>query len=240
MQTLTRIVLVVALLLAAGAGVRATTTGSVIGRVADEQGAAVPGVDRHRHEQRHRLRARRRLPTRKASTASPPCPVGAYDVVDELRASRASSATTSPSTSSRRSTSTLTLRVAQVAETVTVTATRRSSRRSSSALGEVVDLARIESLPLNGRQFANLAATVPGVGLGFHSDVTKSAQYTPQISGGNGRNLNYLVDGGDNNDDTIGGLLQLFPLEAIQEFNVMTQRLRRGVRPQQRRACSTS
>jgi hypothetical protein len=88
----------------------------------------------------------------------------------------------------------------------------------------VVDLARIEALPLNGRQFANLAATVPGVTLGFHSDVTKSAQYSPQISGGNGRNVNYIVDGGDNNDDTVGGLLQLFPLEAIQEFDVITHR----------------
>jgi hypothetical protein len=95
---------------------------------------------------------------------------------------------------------------------------------TSSAVGQVVDIARIESLPLNGRQFANLAATVPGVGLGFHSDQTKSTQYAPQISGGNGRNVNYVVDGGDNNDDTVGGLLQQFPLEAIQEFNVLTQR----------------
>jgi outer membrane receptor protein involved in Fe transport len=91
-------------------------------------------------------------------------------------------------------------------------------------VGEVVSLARIEGLPLNGRQFANLAATVPGVGLGFHSDLTKSAQYAPQIGGGNGRNVNYVVDGGDNNDDTVGGLLQMFPLEAIQEFRVITQR----------------
>jgi outer membrane receptor protein involved in Fe transport len=50
------------------------------------------------------------------------------------------------------------------------------------------------------------------------------AQYSPQISGGNGRNINYVVDGGDNNDDGVGGLLQLFPLEAVQEFNVLTQR----------------
>jgi outer membrane receptor protein involved in Fe transport len=91
-------------------------------------------------------------------------------------------------------------------------------------VGEVVDLTRIERLPQNGRQFANLAATVPGVGLGFHTDVTKSSQYSPQISGGNGRNINYVVDGGDNNDDIVGGLLQLFPLEAVQEFNVLTQR----------------
>ena len=79
-------------------------------------------------------------------------------------------------------------------------------------------------MPLNGRQFANLAATIPGVGLGFHSDPTKSTQYSPQIGGGNGRNVNYQIDGGDNNDDTVGGLLQLFPLEAIQEFNFVTSR----------------
>ena len=66
--------------------------------------------------------------------------------------------------------------------------------------------------------------TIPGVGLGFHSDPTKSTQYSPQINGGNGRNVNYQIDGGDNNDDTVGGLLQLFPLEAIQEFNFQTAR----------------
>ncbi len=113
---------------------------------------------------------------------------------------------------------------------------RTSRRRSSSprlsplieatvsSVGGVVDIGRIESLPLNGRQFANLAATLPGVGLGNHSDPTKSTQYSPQINGGNGRNLNYQIDGGDNNDDTVGGLLQLFPLEAIQEFNFVTSR----------------
>src|SRR5262249_30273728 len=72
----------------------------------------------------------------------------------------------------------------------------------------------------------NLPATIPGVGLGFHTDPTKSTQYSPQINGGNGRNLNYQIDGGDNNDDTVGGLLQLFPLEAIQEFNFQTQRFK--------------
>jgi len=79
------------------------------------------------------------------------------------------------------------MRVAPLAETVTVTAASPLISVTSSTLGEVVETTRIESLPLNGRQFANLAATVPGVGLGFHSDLTKSTQYSPQISGGNGR-----------------------------------------------------
>src|SRR5207237_102458 len=117
-------------------------------------------------------------------------------------------------------------KVAAVAETANVTGSTPLTEITASSVGAIVDPKRIESLPLNGRQFANLAATVPGVGLGFHTDPTKSTQYSPQINGGNGRNLNYQIDGGDNNDDTVGGLLQLFPLEAIQEFNFVTQRFK--------------
>ena len=116
------------------------------------------------------------------------------------------------------------LKVASMSETVTVSGDTPLLETTSSSVGGVVDVNKIESLPLNGRQFANLAMTMPGVGLGFHSDPTKSTQYSPQIAGGNGRNVNYQIDGGDNNDDTVGGLLQLFPLEAIQEFNFVTQR----------------
>src|ERR671913_2378357 len=71
---------------------------------------------------------------------------------------------------------------------------------------------------------ASRACRSTGVMLGYHSDPTKSTQFSPQIGGGNGRNVNYQIDGGDNNDDTVGGLLQLFPLEAIQEFNLITSR----------------
>src|SRR4029079_13619020 len=116
--------------------------------------------------------------------------------------------------------------VASLAETVNVTGATPLIETTASSIGAVVDIKRIESLPLNGRQFANLAATVPGVGLGFHSDPTKSTQYAPQINGGAGRNVNYQIDGGDNNDDTVGGLLQAYPLEAIQEFNFVTQRFK--------------
>src|SRR5262249_2682336 len=118
------------------------------------------------------------------------------------------------------------LTVGGVTENVKVTAELPLVSTNNSAVGGVVDVSRIENLPLNGRQFANLAATIPGVGLGFHTDPTKSTQFSPQINGGNGRNLNYQIDGGDNNDDTVGGLLQLFPLEAIEEFNFQTSRYR--------------
>src|SRR4029077_15251896 len=83
------------------------------------------------------------------------------------------------------------LNVAGVSESVKVTAETPLVKTTDSSVGGVVDTTKIESLPLNGRQFANLAVTIPGVGLGFHSDPTKSSQYSPQINGGNGRNVNY-------------------------------------------------
>ena len=118
------------------------------------------------------------------------------------------------------------MKVAALAETVNVTGASPLIQTTASGVGAVVDVKRIESLPLNGRQFANLAATVPGVGLSFHSDPTKSTQYAPLVNGGAGRNINYQIDGGDNNDDTVGGQLQGFPLEAIEQFNFQTQRFK--------------
>ena len=63
----------------------------------------------------------------------------------------------------------------------------------------------------------------PGTSLAYNSDPTKPGQLTVALNGGIGRNVNYLVDGGDNTDDTIGGALQNFNLESVQEFNIQTQ-----------------
>jgi hypothetical protein len=110
------------------------------------------------------------------------------------------------------------MHIAAITETVTIVERNPLVQASSAAVSSVVEPRRIEELPLNGRQFANLAATLPGVGIAFHRDPSKGTQYSPQVSGGTGRHVNYLVDGGDNNDDTVGGQLQLFPLDAIEEF----------------------
>ena len=199
------------------------TTGSIIGRVLDDQGAAIPGAsitvnspstgftrsDVTDAEGVYRLRA---------------LPVGTFDVTVELAGFTSLDRKGVVVNVGQTITIDFSMKVAAVAETVVVTGQTPLIEVSVSSVGGVVDIGRIESIPLNGRQFANLAATLPGVGLGNHSDPTKSTQYSPQINGGNGRNVNYQIDGGDNNDDTVGGLLQLFPLEAIQEFNFVTSR----------------
>ena len=211
--------------LAAPAAMAQQTTGNITGRVLDDQGAAIPGVtvtgrsmatgftrsDVSDAEGIYRLTA---------------LPVGAYDITAELQGfSKVENKGLVVNVGQTLDVD-VAMKVAGLQEAITVSGATPLIETSSSSVGGVVDIGRIENLPLNGRQFANLAATIPGVGLGFHSDPTKSTQYSPQVNGGNGRNVNYQIDGGDNNDDTVGGLLQLFPLEAIQEFNFVTQRFK--------------
>jgi hypothetical protein len=201
------------------------TTGSITGRVVDQQGAAVPGVtitakmattgftrtETSDAEGLYRLNA---------------LPVGTYEVNAELSGFATVSKKDVEVNVATVQAIDFALKVATLAETVNVTGATPLIQTATSSVGGIVSPRRIETIPLNGRQFANLAATIPGVGLAFHTDPTKSTQYSPQINGGNGRNINYLIDGGDNNDDTVGGLLQQFPLEAIQEFNFQTQRFK--------------
>ena len=210
------------LLVAARAASAQITTGTITGRIIDDQGASVPGVT-IQATNRDTGFVRTTVSDEVGTYRLAALPVGSYEMLAALSGFQRNQRTLMVEVGTTV-TIDVTLHVAAVSEEVTVTATAPLMPTRTSSIGEVVDLVRIENLPLNGRQFANLAATVPGVGLGFHSDVSKGAQYSPQISGGNGRNINYLVDGGDNNDDTVGGLAQLFPLEAIQEFNLLTQR----------------
>jgi hypothetical protein len=113
------------------------------------------------------------------------------------------------------------MKVAAVEETITVTA-EAPLIATTPSIGTVVSQNELENLPLNGRQFANVAVLAPGTGLSYNSDPTKPGQLTVLLNGGNGRNLNFTVDGGDNTDDTIGGALQNFNLDAVQEFNIQT------------------
>src|SRR6478752_2271366 len=199
------------------------TTGNITGRIVDAQGAAVPGVTvTARNPQTGFVRSD--VSDGEGIYRLTSLPVGNYEVTGELSGFATYSRKDVTVNVAQTSDINIELKLAGISESVNVTAEVPMVKTTDSSVGGVVDVTKIESLPLNGRQFANLAVTIPGVGLGFHSDPTKSSQYSPQINGGNGRNVNYQIDGGDNNDDTVGGLLQLFPLEAIQEFNFVTQR----------------
>jgi hypothetical protein len=217
-------VLTIALMLASSlAAFAQQTTGNITGRALDPQGAAMPGVTVTARNPETGF-TRSAVSDAEGVYRLSALPIGTYDLTVQLSGFSTIERKAIVVSVGQTVELNFDLTVAKVSESITVTGETPLVETGSSSVGGVVDVQNIESLPLNGRQFANLALTIPGVGLGFHSDPTKSTQFSPQIAGGNGRNVNYQIDGGDNNDDTVGGLLQLFPLEAIQEFNFQTAR----------------
>ena len=217
------IFVMIALCTFAGSAAAQQTTGNITGRILDDQGAAIPGVTVTAKSPETGF-VRDGVTDGEGIYRLSALPVGTYDLTAELQGFASVDKKGFIVNVGQTVDVDLTLKVAGVSEAVEVRGETPLITNNSSSVGGVVDVERLESMPLNGRQFANAAVPIPGVGLGFHSDPTKSTQYSPQIGGGNGRNVNYQIDGGDNNDDTVGGLLQLFPLEAIQEFNFVTQR----------------
>src|SRR5713101_6877277 len=206
-------------------GFAQVTNGTLSGKVTDEQGLSLPGVSVTATNQDTGFQRSAQSDASGVYTING-LPVGRYEVKSSLTGFSAQAAKGVAVNVSATTSVEFKMTVAQKTEEVTVVAEAPLVDVKDSGVGEIVTAVQIENLPLNGRQFANLAALVPGVSLGFHTDPTKSTQFAPQVSGGGGRNINYLIDGGDNNDDTVGGLVQSFPLDSIGEFNFETQRFR--------------
>ena len=116
------------------------------------------------------------------------------------------------------------LRLSSTAEVLHVTGETPLVEKTESHISTVVTPEQVQNLPLNLRQFANLGVLAPGTLLKVNNDPTRPSNLAISLVGGSGRNYNTTIDGGDNNDDTIGGLNQFFPLEGVAEFTFLTNR----------------
>ena len=127
-----------------------------------------------------------------------------------------------------------TLVIGSVHEQVVVTAVEPLVDSETSSIGQVIDESRVHQLPINGRNFMQLAYLSPGVIIGPASTgSTGNVQQgeIPEDERGNGSiqvnglwatNNNYLLNGFDNNEQQIGFELIEPPIDAIQEFKVQT------------------
>lgn len=122
---------------------------------------------------------------------------------------------------------TVTLKPAAADEKVTVESLTSSITTQPIDLVSVVHQAVVSSqdlqtLPLAERSFASIAYLAPGTEPVEPSDPTKARITAVSTGGSSGLNNDLSVDGGDNSDDWIGGFLQNFSPDAIQEFAVRT------------------
>jgi hypothetical protein len=121
----------------------------------------------------------------------------------------------------------VTLQPKGVTEKVVVTASSQSitteSLETASAVHQAVAYRQdLENIPLPARSFANIAYLAPGTEPVEPSDPTKARITAVSTGGSSGLNNEISVDGGDNSDDYIGGFLQNFSPDAIQEFAFRT------------------
>jgi len=200
-----------------------TTTGTIDGRVVDESRAAVPSA----------IVTARQVGTGLARSATvsaagtyrlPSLPAGRYDVTVELAGFATQIAKNVPVLVANSTTVDFTMKVATVAETITVTGETPIVQTTTSDVGQVITQRMVENIPLNGRKFQDLALLVPGTRVSSYYDPTKTEVGGVSYGALTGRSVIITVDGGDNNDGVVRGLLQQFSADAIQEYKVTTQR----------------
>jgi hypothetical protein len=200
--------------------------GTIAGRVFDPQAAAVPGA-------RVRVRQTDTNVTIDATTDAdgrfrfPYLRIGSYELTVRLQGFRNSSRTLSLSAGSAFDIP-ITLEVEGLNAAITVTAESPTLETARSQIAGTVQRQEVESLPMKGRSFLDLALLVPGVSP-TNTNSTQLFAETSAVPGqglsvASQRNLSnsFIVDGLSANDDAAGLSGIPFGVDAIEQFQVVT------------------
>ncbi|MGA8539485.1 MAG: carboxypeptidase-like regulatory domain-containing protein [Terriglobales bacterium] len=125
-----------------------------------------------------------------------------------------------------------TLNPASVSATVEVTATEVAVETTNPSLGQVITAEEVADLPLNGRNFVQLATLTPGTTqstspVSFFTNAASSEAATRgvfslSVGGSREQSTDWLLDGNDNNQLDEGGIAIFSEVDDIQEFKVLS------------------
>jgi carboxypeptidase family protein/TonB-dependent receptor-like protein len=212
-----------------------TPTGRLEGRVTDATGGVLPGATVTATNLGTSL-TRTDVTDVHGGYSMPALPVGDYRIGVDLSgfAHQESRLTLSVSQVARLD---FKLRLGAASETVTVTAAAPIIEKTTSQISTLIDSKQIENLPLNGRNFTQLATLAPGVtrgipgsnssggGSGTDAETFRYSEFGGAALSVNGLREqfnNFLIEGVDNNETLVNSIAYLPPPDAIREFSVIT------------------
>ncbi len=225
MKRLTYILLIGVLALSVGSGnvfAQATASGTIQGTVTDQTPAVVSGAQ---------VEAKNKATGVTRTTTSNDTgvyqfellPVGTY-TVKVTKTGFADVVQTIEILIGQTATVNVELKTGSVSEIIEVTSEAPLLDQAKTSVSQNITPTQVEELPIVGRDVANLAYLAPGIKATDSYDPTKNRYAILSVNGAGGRNVNVTVNGVDNKDNTVGGPVMQLPLEAVQEFQISTQR----------------
>src|SRR5579871_6775712 len=206
-------------------------TGSFAGTVADKTGSVIPNA-------LVRITSQGTGQVREAKTDDtghyliPLVPIGTYTVRVESQGFQPTEQRDIRLQVDEHRDVNFTMSPASVSQTVEVSATEVAVQTADPTLGQVITSQQVAQLPLNGRDFVQLATLTPGTTQetnpqsffngGPSSEVSARGTYSLSVGGSRAQSTDWLLDGNDNNELTAGGISILPSIDAIQEFKVLT------------------
>jgi hypothetical protein len=192
------------------------------GRVIDPQGSVLPGVTvvvRNQETGMYRETVSGPDGTLIASGLVP----GTYQVTAELQGFKKFERKDLRLEVGKTSSIDVTMAVGSIEETITVTTESPLVDVTSKEIGGNITSETLVKLPSVNGNFVGFVGLLPGIVPSISTESFGSDSIS--VNGQDPRNNNYMLDGGNNNDDVIGqraGTQARTPIEAIQEFQVIT------------------
>jgi outer membrane receptor protein involved in Fe transport len=210
------------------AGLAQVTTGTIRGLITDPTGAVIPNATVVVEEQNTAAKIETKTSTDGQYTV-PLLEPGVYSVSAQASGFAPSRRTDVVLEIQQTVQVDLKLAVGEVSERVTVVGSGASPLQTeSSEAGDILTANPIETLPLNGRNFSQLALLTPGTNGGAYGSVRASGNGAQTMragaeivgNGGRGSFTNFMIDGIDDREPNVGSI-KVFPLvEGIEEFRV--------------------
>jgi hypothetical protein len=210
-------------------GARAqVTTGSILGTVKDNNGAAVKGA-RVTVTDVAKSATTNYTTDEEGNYNAPFLIPGAYSVAVEAQGFKRAVTNNVVVQIDQKARIDFTLEIGQVTEVAEISAAVTLVHTESSEIGQVIEERSVKELPLNGRNFAQLVYLTPGVTPGQSGEnLSGASTFNPRASSnfnslGHHANSNgWLVDGIDNNEYTFNTVIVQPTVESVREFKTLT------------------